>query len=356
MAIDQQRRVKLMVSYGGRIERAQGRPPRYVDGEHLLLNVVSSVSTRGFRDLLAARAGFSDFSVKYCYSGEGLDSLRDVDTDEDLRVMLDMLLYRDLQVRLFNDQNTRRFRVYLFRDAAAAAAPSPTSQALGKPAPMRRSATSPALLPAKPANVGGRPSQGLAAPAPSLVPRIMTSPNPLCETSTAGTAPSKPPLAPALGRRIASSPLLTADSINDTASLISITSTSAARATQHTQPHAAAFRPTELSNPLCKTSAAGTAPSKPPLAPALERRIASSPLLTADSTNDTASLITTTSASAARATQHTQPQAVAFRPAELSNPVCQAAPVFLVPVMPQVIIHRPTITLVPLFYSKVAMA
>ncbi|XBI62846.1 hypothetical protein VPH35_043384 [Triticum aestivum] len=260
MAIDQQRRVKLMVSYGRRIERAQGRPPRYVDGEDLLLNVVSSVSTRGFRDLLAARAGFSDFSVKYCYSSEGLDSLCDVDTDEDLRDMLDMLLYRDLQVRLFNDQNTRRFRVYLFRDAAAA--PSPTSQALGKPAPMRRSATSPALLPAKPADVDGRPSQGLAAPAPSLLPRITTSPNPLCETSTAGTAPSKPPLAPALARRIASSPL----------------------ATQHTQPHAAAFRP-----------------------------------------------------------------------AELSNPVCQAAPVFLVPVMPQVIIHGPTIILVPVFNSKVAM-
>ncbi|VAH58381.1 hypothetical protein VPH35_043386 [Triticum aestivum] len=278
MAIDQQRRVKLMVSYGGRIERAQGRPPRYVDGEHLLLNVVSSVSTRGFRDLLAARAGFSDFSVKYCYSGEGLDSLCDVDTDEDLRDMLDMLLYRDLQVRLFNDKNTRRFRVYLFRDATAA--PSPTSQALGKPAPMRRSATSPALLPAKPADVDGRPSQGLAAPAPSLLPRIMTSPNPLCETSTAGTAPSKPPLAPALARRIASSPLLTAGSANDTASLITTTSTSAARATQHTQPHAAAFRP-----------------------------------------------------------------------AELSNPVCQAAPVFLVPVMPQVIIHRPKIILVPVFNS-----
>ncbi|KAF7035579.1 hypothetical protein CFC21_046421 [Triticum aestivum] len=351
MAVDQQRCVKLMVSYGGRIERAQDQPPRYVDGEHLLLNVVSSVSTRGFRDLLAARAGFSDFSIKYCYSGEGLDSLRGVDTDEDLRDMLDMLLYRDLRVRLFNDQNTRRFRVYLFRDAAAAAAPSPTSQALGKPAPMRRSVTSPA----KPADVDRRPSQGLAAPAPSLVPRIMTSPNPLCETSTAGTAPSKPPLAPALGRRIASSPLLMADSINDTASLITTTSTSAARATQHTQPHAAAFRPAELSNPLCKTSTAGTAPSKPPLAPALGRRIASSPLLTADSINDTASLITTTSTSAARATQHTQPHAAAFRPAELTNPVCQAAPVFLVPVMPQVIIHRPAIILVPVFNSKVAM-
>ncbi|VAH74062.1 unnamed protein product [Triticum turgidum subsp. durum] len=353
MAIDQQRRVKLMVSYGGRIERAQGQPPRYVDGEHLLLNVVSSVNTRGFRDLLAARAGFSDFSLKYCYSGEGLNSLCDVDTDEDLRDMLDMLLYRDLQVRLFNDQNTRRFRVYLFRDAAAA--PSPTSQALGKPAPMRRSATSPALLPAKPADVDGRPSQGLAAPAPSPVPRITTSPNPLRETSTAGTAPSKPPLAPALGRRIASSPLLTADSTNDTASLITTTSTSAARATQHTQPHAAAFRPAELSNPLCKTSTAGTAPSKPPLAPAFARGIASSPLLTADSTNGAASLITTTSTSAARATQHTQPHAAAFRPAELSNPVCQAAPVFLVPVMPQVMIHRPTIILVPVFNSKVAV-
>ena len=182
MVADQQRRVKLIVSYGGRIERAESRQPRYVGGEHLLLNVLSSVSTRGFRDQLAARAGFSDFSIKYCYSGEGLDSLCDVDTDEDLRDMLDILLYRDLQARLFNDQNTRRFRVYLFRDAAA---PSPTSQALGKPAPMRRSATSPALLPAKPADVDGRPSQGLAAPAPSLVPRITTSPNPLCKTSTA---------------------------------------------------------------------------------------------------------------------------------------------------------------------------
>uniref|UniRef100_A0A453C189 PB1 domain-containing protein n=1 Tax=Aegilops tauschii subsp. strangulata TaxID=200361 RepID=A0A453C189_AEGTS len=307
MAADQQRRVKLIVSYGGRIERAEGRPPRYVGGEHLLLNVLSSVSTRGFRDLLAARAGFSNFSVKYCYSGEGLDSLCDVDTDEDLRDMLDILHYRDLQARLFNDQNRRRFRVYLFRDAAAA--PSPTSQSLRKPAPMRRSATSPALLPAKPADVDGRPSQGLAAPAPSPVPRIMTSPNPLCETSTAGTAPSKPPLASALARRIASSPLLTADSTDDTASLIITTSTSAARATQHTPPHAAAFRTAESPNPLCEMLTAGTAPSKPSLAPAPARRIASSPLLTADSTDDTASLITTTSTSAARATQHTPPLA-----------------------------------------------
>ncbi|KAF7009286.1 hypothetical protein CFC21_023842 [Triticum aestivum] len=281
MAAGQQRRVKLIVSYGGRIERAEGRPPRYVGGEHLLLNVLSSVSTRGFRDLLAARAGFSNFSVKYCYSGEGLDSLCDVDTDEDLRDMLDILLYRDLQARLFNDQNTRRFRVYLFRDAAA---PSPTSQALGKPAPMRRSATSPALLSAKTADVGGRPSHGLAAPTPSLVARITTSPNLLCETSTVGTAPSKPPLAPTLARRIASSTLLTADSTDDTASLITTTSTSAARATQHTPPHAAAFWP-----------------------------------------------------------------------AEQRNPVYQAAPVFLVPVMPQVIIHRPEIILVPMFNSKVAM-
>ncbi|XBJ02229.1 hypothetical protein VPH35_021665 [Triticum aestivum] len=262
MVADQQRRVKLIVSYGGRIERAESRPPRYVGGEHLLLNVLSSVSTRGFRDQLAARAGFSNFSVKYCYSGEGLDSLCDVDTDEDLRDMLDILLYRDLQARLFNDKNTRRFRVYLFRDAAAA--PSLTSQALGKPAPMRRSATSPALLPAKPADVDGRPSQGLAAPAPSLVPR----------------------------RR---------------------------------------------------------------LAPALAWRIASSPLLTADSTDDTTSLITTTSTSAARATQHTPPHTAAFRPAEQRNPVYQAAPVFVVPVMPQVIIHRPMIILVPVYNSKVAM-
>ncbi|KAF6994076.1 hypothetical protein CFC21_010864 [Triticum aestivum] len=278
MAADKQRRVKLMVSYGGSIERAEGRPPRYVGGEHLLLNVLSSVSTKGFRDLLAARAGFSDFSVKYCYSGEGLDSLCDVDTDEDLRDMLDILLYRDLQARLFNDQNRRRFRVYLFRDAAA---PSPASHAVRKPAPMRRSATSPALLPAKPADVDGRPSQGLAAPAPSLVPRITMSPNPLCETSMAGTKPSKPPLAPALARRIASSPSLTADS-----------------------------------------------------------------------TDDTASLITTTSTSAARATQQTPPHAVAFRPVEQSNPVYHAAPVFLVPVTPHVIIHRPTIIFVPVFNSK----
>ncbi|KAI5016739.1 hypothetical protein ZWY2020_006590 [Hordeum vulgare] len=243
MAADRQRCVKLMVSYGGRIERAQGRPPRYVDGEHLLLNVVSSVSPRGFRDLLAARAGFSDFSVKYCYSGEGLDSLCDVDTDEDLRDMLDLVLFRDLQVRLFNDLNLRRFRVYLFRDAAAAAvAPSPTSKALGKPAPMQRSATSPALLPAK-------ATEGLAPPAPSPVRRIATSPNTLWETPTAGAAPSKPPLAPALPRRIASSSLLTADSTedstDDTASWTTTTSTSTARATQHTPPHAATFRPVE---------------------------------------------------------------------------------------------------------------
>ncbi|XP_044972727.1 uncharacterized protein LOC123440221 [Hordeum vulgare subsp. vulgare] len=216
MAADRQRCVKLMVSYGGRIERAQGRPPRYVDGEHLLLNVVSSVSPRGFRDLLATRAGFSDFSVKYCYSGEGLDSLCDVDTDEDLRDMLDLVLYRDLQVRLFNDLNVRRFRVYLFRDAAA---PSPTSKAFGKPAPMRRSATSPALLPAKatdglaapapspvrriatsPALLPAKATDGLAALAPSPVRRIASSPNTLWETPTAGAAPSKPPLAPARPR------------------------------------------------------------------------------------------------------------------------------------------------------------
>uniref|UniRef100_A0A453C185 Uncharacterized protein n=1 Tax=Aegilops tauschii subsp. strangulata TaxID=200361 RepID=A0A453C185_AEGTS len=95
--------------------------------------------------------------------------------------------------------------------------------------------------------------------------------------------------------------------------------------------------------------------SKPPLAPALARRIASLPLLTADSTDDTASLITTTSTSAARATQHTSPHAAAFRPAEQRNPVYQAAPVFLVPVMPQVIIHQPMIILVPVYNSKVAM-
>uniref|UniRef100_M8C1V7 Uncharacterized protein n=1 Tax=Aegilops tauschii TaxID=37682 RepID=M8C1V7_AEGTA len=96
MAADPQRRVKLMVSYGERIERAEGRPPRYIGGENLLLNVLSSVSTRGFHGLLAASAGFSDFSVKYCYSGEVLDSLCDVDTDEDLWDMPDLLLYRDL--------------------------------------------------------------------------------------------------------------------------------------------------------------------------------------------------------------------------------------------------------------------
>ncbi|KAI5021758.1 hypothetical protein ZWY2020_058488 [Hordeum vulgare] len=278
-----------MVSYGGRIERAQGRPPRYVDGEHLLLNVVSSVSPRGFRDLLAARAGFSDFSVKYCYSGEGLDSLCDVDTDEDLRDMLDLVLYRDLQVRLFNDLNLRRFRVYLFRDASA---PSPTSKALGRPVPMQRSATSPALLPAK-------ATEGLAPPAPSPVRRIATSPNTLWETPTVGAAPSKPPLAPALPRRIASSSLLTADSTedstDDTASWTTTTSTSTARANQHTPPHAAAFRPVEQSNPMCHEAT--------------------------------------------------------FWPAEQSNPMCHAAPVFLVPVMPQVIIHEPTA-----FSSKVAVA
>uniref|UniRef100_A0A453C1A3 Uncharacterized protein n=1 Tax=Aegilops tauschii subsp. strangulata TaxID=200361 RepID=A0A453C1A3_AEGTS len=108
-------------------------------------------------------------------------------------------------------------------------------------------------------------------------------------------------------------------------------------------------------NPLCETSTAGTAPSKPPLASALARRIASSPLLTADSTDDTASLIITTSTSAARATQHTPPHAAAFRTAEQRNPVYQAAPVLLVPVMPQVIIHQPMIILVPLYNSKVAM-
>ncbi|KQK07261.1 hypothetical protein BRADI_2g34162v3 [Brachypodium distachyon] len=222
---------KLMVSYGGRIERGSGEP-RYVGGENLLVGVSRTASLRGFRARMAARAGFScddddgcSFSVKYGTSGESLDALRDVACEADLRELLDKVLWRDLSIRLFRDKEApRRVRVFLFR-VAAAPSPAPASQALPAPV-MRRSPTAPDFLAAekneKPAQPSADQAMAKLAVPPSPVRRVATAPASLADMAPPPSSglPPRPPK-----RRIASAPSLSAPRKDDDTAASSSSST-----------------------------------------------------------------------------------------------------------------------------------
>lgn len=131
----------MMVSYGGEIRRCPGGgQPRYVGGEHRVIRVSRSVSLEELRPRLAALASCFDVCIQYVLPGEGLDALRDVLTEDDLRDVLDRVLHRDLRVRLLgaDPAKARRVRVFLIRIDA----PPPPSEALLAPDHRRRSASS----------------------------------------------------------------------------------------------------------------------------------------------------------------------------------------------------------------------
>nr|CAD1820886.1 unnamed protein product [Ananas comosus var. bracteatus] len=82
-------RIKLMISYGGRIQpRPHDHQLSYVNGETKILHVDRSARFPALRAKLASIAGADELCVKYQLPGEDLDALVSVTNDEDLDHMI----------------------------------------------------------------------------------------------------------------------------------------------------------------------------------------------------------------------------------------------------------------------------
>lgn len=108
-------RVKLMISYGGRIQpRPHDNQLSYLNGETKILSVDRSMRFADFHSKLASVCGSDEVCIKYQLPGEDLDALISVTNDEDLEHMVlefDRLHYN----RSSNSsRSTPRVRVFLF--------------------------------------------------------------------------------------------------------------------------------------------------------------------------------------------------------------------------------------------------
>lgn len=138
--------LKLIVSYGGAVRRCPvSGKPRYVGGENRLVKVALSERLAGLRARLAALAGYPVVRIRYAIVEEGLDALRDVESDADLWRLLTLLYYRAAGV-VAKDCRVRAFLHPVVDDAATAPPPS-----LNKATPveclLKNCASSPDLFP-----------------------------------------------------------------------------------------------------------------------------------------------------------------------------------------------------------------
>lgn len=109
-------RIKLMISYGGRIQpRPHDHQLSYVNGETKILHVDRSARFPALRAKLASIAGADELCVKYQLPGEDLDALVSVTNDEDLDHMI--LEYDRLHANRSGSSgrhNNPRLRIFLF--------------------------------------------------------------------------------------------------------------------------------------------------------------------------------------------------------------------------------------------------
>ncbi|XP_072995649.1 uncharacterized protein [Typha latifolia] len=117
-------RIKLMISYGGRIQlRPSDNQFAYVNGETKILFIDRSTRFSAFQAKVASIAGADDVCVKYQLPGEELDALVSVTNDEDLEHM--MLEFDRLHHHRSTVRSSPRLRVFLFP-----VSPPPPSAAL----------------------------------------------------------------------------------------------------------------------------------------------------------------------------------------------------------------------------------
>ncbi|KAF3341778.1 PB1 domain-containing protein [Carex littledalei] len=82
-------RVKLMISYGGRIQlRPHDNQLSYVNGETKILSIDRSMRYADFHSKIASVSGTDEVCIKYQLPGEDLDALISVTNDEDLEHMV----------------------------------------------------------------------------------------------------------------------------------------------------------------------------------------------------------------------------------------------------------------------------
>lgn len=108
-------RVKLMISYGGRIQpRPHDNQLSYLNGETKILSVDRSMRFIDLHSKLASVSGSDEVCIKYQLPGEDLDALISVTNDEDLEHMV--LEFDRLQLHRSSNssRSTPRLRVFLF--------------------------------------------------------------------------------------------------------------------------------------------------------------------------------------------------------------------------------------------------
>lgn len=122
-------RVKVMCSYGGRIQpRSHDNQLSYVGGETKILAVDRSIRYHAIIAKLAALSGSDDIILKYQLPGEDLDALISVTNDEDL----DHMMIEYDRLHRTGSKPVPRLRLFLFAamgkgslDRACFADPSP---------------------------------------------------------------------------------------------------------------------------------------------------------------------------------------------------------------------------------------
>ncbi|OAY76935.1 hypothetical protein ACMD2_07460 [Ananas comosus] len=175
-------RVRLMVSYGGRIQPRPGDTQlSYVGGETKILSLDRSMRFAAFQSKLAAMAGADEGSVvvKYQLPDEDLDALVSITNDDDLDHMLheyDRLLLprssssstgssssRSSAPRLRPSRTDRQW----FLDALNSAPPPPAASA---PPPAPAPPLQQIEIPAAPPPIATAPPPPAAPPAPAPAP------------------------------------------------------------------------------------------------------------------------------------------------------------------------------------------
>ncbi|KAJ4775567.1 Octicosapeptide/Phox/Bem1p family protein [Rhynchospora pubera] len=108
-------RVKLMISYGGRIQpRPHDNQLSYLNGETKILSVDRSMRFLDFHSKLASIANVDEVCIKYQLPGEDLDALISVTNDEDLEHMILEFDRLHLHRSSNSSRSTPRLRVFLF--------------------------------------------------------------------------------------------------------------------------------------------------------------------------------------------------------------------------------------------------
>jgi PB1 domain len=109
------RRVKLMISYGGRIQpRPHDNQLSYLNGETKILSIDRSMRFADFHSKLTSVRGSDEFCIKYQLPGEDLDSLISVTNDEDLEHMVLEFDRLHFHRSSNSSRSTPRLRVFLF--------------------------------------------------------------------------------------------------------------------------------------------------------------------------------------------------------------------------------------------------